>query len=106
MRTLILLSGPVCGKATNKSTSVSGPAHFSPQHVMVQTASAQVLIDLSTPLHLTQHLFYVLNTRILILKPMDRCGVEREWEVGEMLLNPHEDICTVLSIHLGRVSVF
>ena len=53
MRTLIP-SGPAYGKVTIKSGfPVSGPAHLPPQHVLVQTASAQVLTDLSTPLHLT-----------------------------------------------------
>lgn len=36
---------------SNLDLPVLGPAHFPPQHVPVQTASAQVLIDLSTPLH-------------------------------------------------------
>ena len=28
---------------------------------------------------------------ILILKPMGRHGIEREWEVGETFLNSHEE---------------
>lgn len=38
---------------SNLDLPVSGPAHLPSQHVPVQTASAQVLTDLSTPLHLT-----------------------------------------------------
>lgn len=51
-------SGPGCGRDTNQiHIPFPGPALFSPQHVTIQTESVQVLINLSTPLHLTFILF-------------------------------------------------
>ena len=60
-----------------------------------------------TYLHLSLNIYFILNITIVILKPMGRHGMEREWDVGEMFLNAHEEYASYSFKHSpGTVEVY